>query len=229
MNLGTFGPVSLCLLWVMRRLHDLTGNYAAAIIILTLLIRGALWPIQNKATASMRQMQELAPRQTELKEKYKDDPARLNQEIMKLYKEYNVNPLAGCLPMFIQLPVFWGFYRMLGTAIELRGSRFLWVQDLSQPDSILHPAFLSWLHILPLCMAVTMIAQMSMTPKTGDKSQQQIMLLMPLIFVVFCYNYASALALYMTVGNIFSIFQLYVTRKRTAPAPLKPVAKRKNR
>ena len=119
LNFGMFSPVSVFLLDTMNWLHSWTGNYAIAIIILTLCIRGVLWPIQNKSTASMRQMQELQPRMTELKEKYKDDPTRMNTEVMKLYKEYNVNPLAGCLPMFIQLPIFFGFYRMLGTAIEL--------------------------------------------------------------------------------------------------------------
>ena len=104
LNFGMFSPVSIFLLSTMNLLHSWTGSYAIAIIILTLCIRGVLWPIQNKATASMRQMQELQPRMTELKEKYKDDPTRMNTEVMKLYKEYNVNPLAGCLPMFIQMP-----------------------------------------------------------------------------------------------------------------------------
>jgi len=226
LNFGMFSFVSVFLLDSMNWLHSWTGSYAIAIIILTLCIRGVLWPIQNKATASMRQMQELQPRMTELKEKYKDDPARMNQEVMKLYKEYNVNPLSGCLPMFVQIPIFFGFYRMLGTAIELRNSKFLWVHDLSQPDTVWHFAGFP-VNILPICMAITMVVQMSLTPKTGDKSQQRMFMFMPLIFVLFCYNFASALALYWTVQNIFSIGQLYVTRKRTAPAPFKPVVKRK--
>jgi len=222
LNFGMFGFVSVFLLRIMNQLSHLPGSYATAIILLTLAIRGLLWPIQNKATASMRRMQQLQPRMTELKEKFKDQPERMNTEVMKLYKEYNINPLAGCLPMFIQMPIFIGFYGMLGRAIELRGSKFLWVHDLSQPDSPFHSASLSWIHVLPICMAVTMIAQMSMTPKAGDKSQQQMFLIMPLLFIFFCYNYASALALYMTVGNLFSIAQLYWTRQQTAPGPLKP-------
>jgi YidC/Oxa1 family membrane protein insertase len=230
LNFGMFGPVSVFLLRSMNWLHGWTGSYAIAIIILTLCIRGILWPIQNKATASMRQMQELQPRMTELKEKYKDDPTRMNTEVMKLYKEYNINPLAGCLPMFIQMPIFFGFYRMLGTAIELRGSRFLWVHDLSQPDTVFHLPGLGFpVNILPICMAVTMILQMMMQPKSGDQSQQKMLMFVPLIFVVFCYNFASALALYYTIQNVFSITQLYVTRKRTAPAPFKPPVKRKTR
>ena len=229
LNFGMFSYVSIFLLSAMNTLHSWTGSYAIAIIILTLCIRGLLWPVQNKATASMRQMQELQPRMTELKDKYKDDPARMNTEVMKLYKEYNVNPLAGCIPMFVQIPIFFGFYRMLGTAIELRNSRFLWVHDLSQPDTVFHISGFP-INILPICMAITMMFQMSLTPQTGDQAQQRMFKFVPLIFVIFCYNFASALALYWTVQNVFSITQLYVTRKRTAPAPFKPPPpKRKNR
>jgi len=164
----------------------------------------------------------------ELKEKYKDDPTRMNTEVMKLYKEYKINPLAGCLPMFIQMPIFFGFYRLLGTAIELRGSRFLWVHDLSQPDTVFHIAGVP-INILPICMAITMIMQMRLQPKTGDQAQQRMFMFLPLIFVFICYNFASALALYYTVQNIFSITQLYVTRKKTAPAPVTMPVKRRSR
>jgi YidC/Oxa1 family membrane protein insertase len=232
-GMSVFRPVSVFLLNSMNVLHSWTGSYAIAIILLTLCIRGALWPVQNKATASMRQMQALNPRITELKEKYKDDPTRMQTEMMNLYKEYKINPLAGCLPMFVQIPIFFGFYRVLGTAIELRNSQFLWVHDLSQPDTIAHlPALLGSypINILPMFMAVTMIAQMSMQPKTGDPSQQRMMMFMPLIFIFMCYNFASALALYWTVQNVFSIMQLYVTKSRTAPVPVKLApAKRRSR
>ena len=229
MGISAFKLVSIFLLNSMNVLHSWTGSYAVAIIILTLCIRGLLWPVQNKATSSMRQMQEISPRMNELKEKYKDDPTRMNQEVMKLYKEYNVNPVAGCLPMFIQIPIFFGFYRVLGTAIELRNSKFLWVRDLSQPDTIFHISNFP-VNVLPIFMAVTMLAQMRLTPKTGDQAQQRMFMFMPLIFVTVCYNYASALALYFTVQNVFSITQLYVTRKRTAPAPLKTLtSKRRSR
>jgi YidC/Oxa1 family membrane protein insertase len=228
LNFGLFSPVSVFLLAMMKLLFGVTHSYAISIIILTLCIRGILWPVQNRATASMRQMQEIQPRMAELKEKYKDDPTRMNTEVMKLYKEYNINPLAGCLPMFIQMPIFFGFYRLLGTAIELRGSRFLWVHDLSQPDTVFHIAGIP-INILPICMAITMIMQMKLQPKTGDQAQQKMFMFLPLIFVFICYNFASALALYYTVQNIFSITQLYVTRNRTAPAPFKPPVKRKTR
>ena len=164
----------------------------------------------------------------EVREKYKDDPARMNQELMKLYKDYHINPFSGCLPMFVQIPVFFGFYSMLGTAIELRGSKFLWVRDLSLPDTVFHFGTIP-VNILPLCMAVTMLCQMQLTPKSGDQTQQKVFMFIPLIFVFFCYNFASALALYWTVQNLFSIVQLYVTRNRTAPALQKVSSPRKKR
>jgi YidC/Oxa1 family membrane protein insertase len=131
MNFGMFHLVSEFLLWSMNGLKSLLGNYAAAIIVLTILIKSALWPLQNKATSSMKRMQLLSPRMTELKEKYKDDPTKMNGELMKLYKQYGVNPFGGCLPMLVQIPIFFGFYSMLGSAIKLRNSHFLWIHDLS--------------------------------------------------------------------------------------------------
>lgn len=216
LNFGWFGFVSKFLLWAMNGLYGLVGSYAAAIILLTLLIKTALWPIQNKATNSMRRMSLLSPKMAELREKYKDDPTKMNEELMKLYKDYGINPFSGCLPMLIQIPIFFGFYAMLGSAIQLRNSEFLWIHDLSQPDTVAHILGFP-LNVLPLLMAGTMVWQMAITPKTGDPSQQRIMMLMPVIFVVFAYNYASALSLYWTTQNLFSIVQLYLTRNRPLP------------
>jgi YidC/Oxa1 family membrane protein insertase len=234
LNYGTFAliirPVHNLLLISMNGLHRVLGSYALAIIVLTLVIKCILWPMQNKATQSMKRMQLLTPKMTELKEKYKDDPTRMNTELMKLYKTYGVNPLGGCLPMMIQLPVFWGFYSVLGSAVELRNSKFLWVQDLSQPDTVFHLPGLGYpVNVLPLLMAVTMFWQMRISPKSGDPSQQKMFMFMPLIFIAFCYNYASALALYLTVQNLFSVVQLYVTRNQTPPTLKKidPPSKRK--
>ena len=229
MNFGTFKVVSETLLSAMNWLHDhLWNSYAVAIIVLTLIIKSLLWPIQNASTKSMKKMQALQPKMKEFQAKYKDDPTRMNQETMKLYKEYGVNPVSGCLPMFVQIPIFFGFYSMLGTAIELRNSKFLWVHDLSQPDTICqianHPV-----NVLPICMAITMLWQMSLTPKSGDQTQQRIMMFMPLIFIGFCYNFASALALYWTVQNIFSIVQLYLTRNAAAPELKRIVPVKKKR
>ena len=234
MNFGTFHLVSEFLLWAMNHLKKILGNYAAAIIVLTLIIKSLLWPIQNKATSSMKRMQLLSPRMTELREKYKDNPTKMNEELMKLYKQYGVNPFGGCLPMLVQIPVFFGFYSMLGTAIELRNSHFLWIHDLSQPDTIAH--FLNYpINLLPIIMAGTMLWQMSLSPKGGDPSQQKIMYFMPVVFLLFCYNFASALALYWTTQNLFSIAQLYFTRNAPLPklqkteAPTKRLKKGKGK
>jgi YidC/Oxa1 family membrane protein insertase len=218
MDFGMFGIVSKTLLNTMNWLHGKVGTYAAAIIILTLIIKSLLWPMQNKATQSMKRMQLLQPKMTDIREKYKDDPTRMNTEVMKLYKDYGVNPLSGCLPMLIQIPIFFGFYNMLGKAVELRNSKFLWVHDLSQPDTIWHFPMVGWpLNVLPLLMAATMLWQMSLSPKSGDPMQQKIFMFMPLIFIGFCYNFASALALYWTVQNLFSVAQLYATRNQAPP------------
>ena len=229
MNFGTFKMVSETLLSAMNWLHTILWNsYALAIIVLTLIIKSLLWPLQNTSTKSMKKMQALQPKMKELQAKYKDDPTRMNQETMKLYKDYGVSPVSGCLPMFVQIPIFFGFYSMLGTAIELRNSKFFWVHDLSQPDTLLHIGTFP-VNILPLCMAVTMLWQMTLTPKTGDQTQQKMMMFMPLIFIAFCYNFASALALYWTVQNIFSIVQLYLTRNSTAPILKRIVPLKKKR
>jgi len=232
MNFGWAKWVSELLLSVMIMLHGWVRNYGLAIIIMTLIIRSALWPLQNAATKSMRKMAKLSPIMNELREKYKDDPQRLNQETMKLYKEYGVNPFGGCLPMLVQIPIFFGFYGMLDKAIELRNSSFLWVRDLSQPDTVFHVAGIP-INVLPLVMAATQLWQMHITPKTGDPAQQRMFLFMPLIFLFICYNYASGLALYWTVQNLFFVAQMYLTRNQMdAPlvkVPKQPqVAKRKS-
>ena len=219
MDFGMFSIVSRTLLASMNYLKGVLGNYAWAIILLTLFIKAALWPLQNKATASMKRMQEIQPKMTALREKYKDDPQAMNMEVMKLYKQHGVNPFGGCLPMLIQMPIFLGFFGMLGKAVELRNSRFLWVHDLSVPDTVFHLPALGWpVNVLPIVMSLTMLWQMALSPKSSDPMQQRMMYIMPVIFIAFCYNYASALALYLTVGNLFSIVQLYVTRNKTAPA-----------
>jgi YidC/Oxa1 family membrane protein insertase len=168
-----------------------------------------------------------------LKEKYKDDPTRMNQEVMKLYKEHGVNPVGGCLPMMIQIPIFFGLFSMLGQAAELRNASFLWVRDLSQPDTIAHIPSLGWpINILPLLMGATNVWLMRMTPKTGDSTQQRVMMFMPLIFLFFCYNFAAALALYYTTQNLFTILQLWHNQRQPAPVldvPPPPKRGRKGR
>jgi YidC/Oxa1 family membrane protein insertase len=152
----------------------------------------------------------------------------MNQEVMKLYKEHGVNPVGGCLPMMIQIPIFFGLFGMLREAAELRNATFLWVKDLSQPDTLFVVPGLGWIpfvgspeglhvNILPILMGATNIWLMRMTPKTGDATQRRVMMFMPLIFLIFCYNFAAALALYYTTQNLFTILQLYQNRKLPAP------------
>lgn len=217
-----FGFISKWLLAFMNTLHSFVWNYGVAIIIMTAIIRLALWPVQNYSMKSMRKMAQLSPLVNELKAKYKDDQQRMNTEMMKLYKEYNINPLTGCLPMLIQIPIFFAFYAMLGSAVELRDSSFLWVKDLSQPDTIAH-IFGFPINILPLVMAATQLWQLRITPKTGDPSQQRIMLIMPVVFLFICYNFGAALSLYYTVQNLILIGQTYLTRNQTAAQLTKPI------
>ncbi len=233
MNYGFFGWVSSPLNYGLNFLHDkifakIADNWAwgLSVILITILIRIALWPLYSKSQGTMKRMSKLQPKMKELKAKYPDDPNKMNMELMKLYKQYKVNPMGGCLPMFLQIPIFFGFYRMLQYAVELRGESFLWVKDLSQPDTLVSfdlPFSLPFLgnelplNLLPILMAVTMFIQMSITPKTGDKMQQRIFMLMPFMFFFFCYNFASALALYWTTQNIFSIFQTWLTQRLPEP------------
>lgn len=217
LDFGMFGWISKGLLNSLNGLKSILGHYWAAIMVLTIIIRSCMWPLQNRATQTAKKMQALSPRLKEIQERYKEDPMRMQQETGKLWKQYGINPLGGCLPMFVQIPIFFGFYNMLNKAVELRNQGFLWIPDLSQPDTVAHLGSVP-INILPMVMAGTMLAQMQLTPKAGDPMQQRMMMFMPLIFIYMCYNYASALALYWSVQNIFSIVQLYLTRDKLAPA-----------
>jgi len=232
MDLGIFKIVSQFLLNFLNWLHRYLGSYGASILALTAIIKIVLWPLQNKANLSMRRMSLLNPKIQELREKYKDDPTRMNQEVMKLYKDYGINPVGGCLPMMIQIPIFFGLFKMLGQAVELRNAHFLWVDDLSQPDTVASLPLLGYsipINIIPLCMAATQIWLMAMTPKTGDATQRRVMMFTPLIFLFICYNFAAALALYYTTQNLFSIVQFYYNKRQPLPTLEKrlPPGKRK--
>ena len=230
MDFGWFKIVCQFLLNFMNLLNSWLHDYGLAILALTTVIKLVLWPIQNKANRSMRHMALLSPKIQELRDKYKDDPTRMNQEVMKLYKDYGINPVGGCLPMMIQIPIFFGLFRMLGQAVELRGAKFLWVKDLSQPDTIAHLPLLGWpINIIPLCMAATQIWLMAMTPKTGDPTQRRVMMFTPLIFLFICYNFAAALALYYTAQNLLSILQFYQNKRQPAPTLERIAAARKKR
>ena len=227
MQYGWFWWVSRPLNWLLNTFHHILNNispkwaWGLAIILLTITVRTAIWPLHAKSTHTMKRMAKLQPEMAKLKEKYGDDPNKLNTEMMGLYRKFGINPLGGCLPMLIQIPIFFGFYRMLQYAVELRGQGFLWVDDLSQPDTVWHFAGIP-LNLLPIVMAITSFLQIQITPKTGDKMQQRIIMLMPFMFFFFCYNFASALALYWTTQNIFSIGQTWLMNKVPEPE-LKPV------
>jgi YidC/Oxa1 family membrane protein insertase len=216
MDFGMFKIVSQFLLNFLNWLHGFLGSYGWSILALTAVVKIVLWPLQGKANKSMRRMALLNPKVQELRDKYKDDPTKMNQEVMKLYKVYGINPVGGCLPMMIQIPIFFGLFKMLGQAVELRNAHFLWVADLSQPDTVAH-LFGVPVNVIPLCMAATQIWLMAMTPKTGDPAQRRVMMFTPLIFLFICYNFAAALALYYTTQNLFSIVQFYYNKRQPMP------------
>ena len=227
MQYGWFWFVSRPLNWLLNTYHNILDgvsrnwSWGLAIILLTITVRIVIWPLHAKSTHTMKRMAKLKPEMDKLREKYPDDPNKLNTEMMGLYRKFGINPLGGCLPMFIQIPIFFGFYRMLQYAVELRGQGFLWVDDLSQPDTVAYLAGVP-INLLPIVMAITSFLQIKMTPSTGDKMQQRIIMFMPFMFFFFCYNFASALALYWTTQNIFSIGQTWLMSKVPEPE-LKPV------
>ncbi len=223
-------PLAAFLIKALVWMQGVVGQFGFAIILITIMIRIAIWPVYAKSTRTMKKMAKLGPLQKELKEKYKDEPERLNRETMQLYRDHQINPAGGCLPMFIQMPVFLGFYRMLFSAVELRHQSFLWVEDLAMPDTLFHIPFLGNMpfNLLPLLMAVTMVIQMQLTPKSGDKTQQRIFMFMPVFFLFICYNFAAALALYWTTQNIFSIGQTWLMNKLPEPELKKVKSKKKS-
>jgi YidC/Oxa1 family membrane protein insertase len=218
MQFGFWGVISVVLLKSMKFFYKLIPNYGVAIIIITILIKVLFWPIQAKSIKSMKAMQKFQPLMTKLREKYKEDPQRLNAEMMKLYKEHKINPFAGCLPMVVQIPVFFALYSMLRCAIELRGASFLWIHDLSAPDTLFHVAGFP-INLLPLLMTAASIWQMKITPQTGDQQQQKMMMFMPLMMLFFFYSTSSGLVLYWTVQQFLSIAQQWWGMRQTENAP----------
>lgn len=224
MQFGFWSAISVVLLKSMKFFYNLIPNYGIAIILITVIIKILFWPIQAKSIKSMKAMQKFQPMMTKLREKYKDDAQRLNQEMMKLYKEHKINPLAGCLPMLVQIPVFFALFAMLRSSIELRGASFLWIKDLSQPDTVAHLLGFP-LNPLPLVMGISMIWQMKLTPSGGDPKQQQMMMFMPLMFLFICYKMSSGLVLYWTVQQFLSIAQQWWSMRQPdgPPATAQPL------
>jgi YidC/Oxa1 family membrane protein insertase len=221
-DFGTFDVLAKPCLWLMNFLYDIIPNYGVAIIILTMLSKILLWPLGTKSYKSMSQMKKLQPLIQELRGKYKNDRKKMNEEIMRLHRTYNINPLGGCLPMLVQIPVFFALYRMLDQAIELRHAPFIWwINDLSAPDRLFHfdfsipfmePPF--GIPVLTLVMGATMFWQQKMTPPAGDPTQAKMMLLMPVVFTFIFINFSAGLVLYWLVNNVLSIGQQYYTQKK---------------
>jgi YidC/Oxa1 family membrane protein insertase len=212
-NFGWFDFLGKPLLTFLNWLNRYTHNYGWAIVVLTILLRIVFWYPNHKSYKSMKDMQKLQPKVAKIREKYKDDKEAMNKELMALYRTFKVNPMAGCLPMVLQLPVFIALYNVLGYAIELRHAPFIstlpftnivWLADLSAKDPLL---------ITPLVMGATMFIQQKMTPSAGDPTQAKMMMFLPLIFTFMFLNFASGLVVYWLVNNVLSIGQQYYTNK----------------
>lgn len=219
---GFFGFFSRLLLLSMNGLNALGLSYGLAIIAITVIIKLLFWPLTQASTRSMKRMQKLQPQMKAIQEKFKDDPAKMNKKTMEFMKEHKVSPLGGCLPLLLQIPVFIGFFKMVQSAIELRGASFLWASDLSRPDTIFTIPGLDFnVNPLPLLMGGTMLWQASLTPPSPgmDPAQQKIMKYFPLIFLFMLYNYSAGLTLYWTVQNLLSIAQMKLTKTVDEPAP----------
>jgi YidC/Oxa1 family membrane protein insertase len=227
-NFGTFKVLAVPLLTSLKWVHGFIGNWGWSIIVLTIIINLAIFPLRHKSLVSMRRMQALQPQLKAIQDRYSGlkmtDPGRqkMQTEIMGLYKEKGVNPASGCVPMLLTLPILFAFYSLLSQSIELRGADFgWWIKDLSERDP---------LYITPVLMAVTMFWQQKMTPSTADPAQQRIMMMMPLMFGVMFLAAPSGLVLYWFVGNLFAIGQQYFTNWWIGPptvATVRPPAERR--
>lgn len=211
-------------LYFMNFIYRYIPNYGIAIIILTIITRLIFWPLAQKSYKSMNDMRRLQPLMQEIREKYKDDKARINQETMALYRTYKINPMGGCLPMLIQMPVFFALYRMLYQAIELRHAHFFgWINDLAAPDRLFHFGFkIPFMNepygipVLTIIMGATMLLQQKLSPQAGDPIQAKMMMMMPIVFTFIFINFPSGLVLYWLVSNLVSIAQQYYTQKKLA-------------
>jgi len=205
-DFGWFAFIAMPLFWVLKYFYSYMGNYGWAIIVLTILVRVPFIPILNKSQQSMKKMQKVQPLMAELKEKYKKDPAKMQKETMALYKKHKVNPIGGCLPMFLQIPVFIALYNVLLKAIELRGAHFgLWITDLAVKDPY---------YVMPIIMGATMVLQQKMTPTAMDPKQAKMMMLMPIVFTFMFLSFPAGLVLYWLVNNCLGIVQQYFVNKK---------------
>ncbi len=224
-NYGWFGPLVRPLLGALKWINSSVGNYGWSIIILTFLINLVLFPIRYKQMASMKKMSALQPQLKSIQDKYKrmkkEDSRKqqMNTEVMALYKEHGVNPLGGCLPLVLQMPVLFAFFRMLDASIELRGAPFIfWIQDLSKADPY---------YVTPIVMGISMVAQQKMTPATGDATQRKMMMFLPVVFTFFFLNFSSGLVIYFLFSNLFAMMlQLGLQKFKPDVAVKKPAGKK---
>jgi YidC/Oxa1 family membrane protein insertase len=217
-DFGFFSIIARPLFWVLKFFYRFLGNYGWAIILLTIVVRIPFIPLVNKGQSSMKKLQEIQPKMAEIKEKYKKDPKKMQEEMSELYKKHKVNPLGGCLPMLLQIPVFFALYKVLLVSIELRGAPFMfWITDLSAADTLFGQiAGFSLGGPLPYLMGITMVIQQKMTPSTMDPKQAKMMMLMPVVFTFMFLNFASGLVLYWLINNLLSIGQQMVTNRKLA-------------
>ncbi|MDR1922499.1 MAG: membrane protein insertase YidC [Candidatus Adiutrix sp.] len=221
-DLGWFSFLAAPLAALLRWIYSYCGNYGLAIIIVTFLIKMALWPLVIKSYRSMKEMQTLQPKVAKIRERYGDDKEAMNREIMQLYRTFKINPLGGCLPMLLQIPFFIAFYRVLDSLLELRGAPFIfWIKDLAAPDRLFSFNFAipffeppTGIPVLTLLMGASMVLQQKMTPNTmGDPMQAKIMMMMPVMFTVILINMPAGLVLYWLVNNILSIAQQRISNR----------------
>ena len=228
-DLGIFGLANL-MLWLINGLHSLVGNYGIAILLLTTIIKLALYPLTQMSYRSTKKMQTMQPLMTEIRQKYRDDAQKMNKAMMRLYKEHGINPMGGCLPMLPQMPIFFSLFYAVRDAAEMRSAVFVWIQDLSLPDTIFRIAGIG-INPLPLAMGVSMFWQQSMAG-TGatDANQAKFMKYLPILFTFFFYNMPSGLVLYWFWNNVLTIGQQYIinrTHDFNVPVPTDSQKKQK--
>ena len=223
-NYGFFGGISKALLVVLRIFHKVVRNWGVAIIMLTFLINLIMFPLTKKSLLSMKKIQEIQPHIEKLRAVHKDNPQKLNKELADVYRQYNVNPFGGCLPMLVQMPIFIALYQGLMRSIELKGAHFLWIKDLSRPDYVHIPLTLplvgNEIHVLPLLMVGAMFFQQKLSTKSNantsneQKQQQKIMLIaFPLFFGFLFYNFPSGLVLYWLTNTILMVVEHSAIRR----------------
>jgi YidC/Oxa1 family membrane protein insertase len=203
MGWSLFRPFAIAILWVFIKLHGILFNYGFVIMLFAVIIKVIFWPLTRKSTMAMMKMKELTPKMAEIKARFKDDPAKMNAETMKLYKEFGVNPFSSCLPMLIQLPIFWALFSVMKNTIELRGAPLaFWITDLSIKDPY---------YILPVIMGAFMFIQQKMT--ITDPKQKMMVYMMPVVFTFLFAGWPAGLVLYWTVFNIASVFEQMIIKR----------------